>query len=207
MRVLSLCDKTGNMVRPWLEAGHECVIVDIQHPKGIHRDGILTRVGADLLDLEPGDLGEFDFGASFTPCTHLAVSGARWWAAKGEAALWEGLALARKSVDILERIPTWMLENPVGRLSSLWRRPDHTFNPCDFGGYLTPPGDAYTKRTCLWTSPSFVMPEPRRVEPVEGSKMHLMAPSPARADLRSATPMGFAHAVFLANSRILSKAA
>ena len=48
LAILSLCDRTGNMVRPWLEAGHECWIVDIQHEPGIHRDGNLVQVGVDL---------------------------------------------------------------------------------------------------------------------------------------------------------------
>lgn len=94
-----------------------------------------------------------------------------------------------------------MIENPVGRLSTAWRKPDHTFNPCDFGGYLEPAGDAYTKRTCLWTGGGFVMPEPRPVAPTAGSMMHTRyAPGPERANLRAATPMGFARAVFLANA-------
>jgi len=65
--------------------------------------------------------------------------------------------------------------------------------------YLEPPGDTYTKKTCLWTGGGFKMPEKRSVEPTEGSKMHLMPPSENRANLRSATPMGFAQAVFEAN--------
>ena len=95
-----------------------------------------------------------------------------------------------------------MLENPVGVLSSIPHigKPDHLFDPCDYAGYsLTLERDAYTKRTCLWVGNGFRMPEPRRVEPVLGSKMHLLPPSEDRADIRSATPEGFARAVFLAN--------
>jgi hypothetical protein len=58
-----------------------------------------------------------------------------------------------------------MLENPVGVLSSYWRKPDHTFDPCDYGGYLNPAGDAYTKKTCLWTGGGFIMPGKKPVDP------------------------------------------
>lgn len=200
MIVLSLCDRTGTMVRPWAEAGYECWIVDIQHPAGEHRgeDGIV-RVGADVTRWLP-PRADYRFAFAFPPCTHLAISGARWFRDKGLAALAEGLT----TVDACRRIlewsgAPWMLENPVGTLSTYWRHPDYTFNPCDFGGYLAPAGDAYTKRTCLWTGNGFVMPEPRPVEPTEGSKMHLMAPSDRRGDLRAETPEGFARAVFAAN--------
>ena len=92
-----------------------------------------------------------------------------------------------------------MIENPVGKFSDHMGKPDHRFNPCDYGGYLEPEGDAYTKKTCLWTGNGFRMPEPRPVEPLEGSKMHLMTPGPEREKQRSATPMGFAEAVYQAN--------
>lgn len=92
-----------------------------------------------------------------------------------------------------------MIENPVSTLSTYWRKPDHTFDPCDYGGYVSPPADQYTKKTCLWVGNGFVMPKTRPVEPVLGSKMHFVGPSPERANLRSATPLGFAYAVFQAN--------
>lgn len=92
-----------------------------------------------------------------------------------------------------------MIENPVSAVSTYWRKPDYTFNPCDYGGYLTPPDDAYTKRTCLWTGNGFAMPKPKPVKPVEGSRMHSLGPSTDRAALRSITPQGFARAVFEAN--------
>lgn len=86
------------------------------------------------------------------------------------------------------------IENPVGRLATVWRPPDVAFDPCEFAGYLDPPGDLYTKRTCLWTFGGFRLPERRWHFPVEGSKMHKMSGS--WEDERSETPMGFAEAVF-----------
>lgn len=54
LRVLSLCDLTGNMVRPWVEAGHDATIVDLQHPARRKHDGI-HRVGLDVRTFEPRD--------------------------------------------------------------------------------------------------------------------------------------------------------
>lgn len=194
--VLSLCDRTGHMVEPWAEAGFECVCVDVQHSEGEHREGLVTWVGADVRWWLP-PRREFAVVFAFPPCTNLAISGARWFKDKGLRGLVDGLELVERCRAICEWSGApWMLENPVSTLSTYWREPDFTFDPCDFGAYLEPPGDAYTKRTCLWTGNGFTMPEKRPVFPHKGSQMHLLAPSPDRADKRSETPRGFARAVF-----------
>jgi hypothetical protein len=199
--VLSLCDRTGNMVRPWLAAGHECWIVDMQHEPGEHRDPdnpLLVRVGADVTRWLPPRV-EYRIVFGFPPCTNLAVSGSRWFKGKGLAGLIDGLRVVEGTREIAEWADApWMLENPVSTLSSYWRKPDHYFDPCDYAR-LAGKHEAYTKRTCLWTGNGFVMPEPRRMEPELGSKMHLLPPSEDRGDLRSITPLGFARAVYLAN--------
>lgn len=200
--VLSICDKTGVMVQPWLEAGYRCMIVDIQHPKGETVEGRLTKVGADITTWLP-PLTEYAATFAFPPCTHLANSGARWFKDKGLPALIEGLQLVEAARRICEwtRAP-WLLENPNGTLSTYWRKPDHSFDPHEYGGYLPGGGDAYTKHTNLWVGGGFVMPDKRPVEPTEGSKMHFVPPSAERANIRSATPEGFARAVFAANSSV-----
>jgi len=201
MRVLSLCDYTGNMVRPWLDAGHEATIVDLQHPAGEHGDGLLTRVGASVLEWRPS--GAYDVVFAFPPCTDLAVSGARHFASKGPERLKTALQVVLGCMEIVMQsgAPAWAVENPVSRLATYWRKPDYTFDPWEYGGYLDPVGDRYSKRTCLWTSVAFRMPMKRPVHPSEGSKMHRMGPSKERANLRSATPMGFAQAVYEANCK------
>jgi len=200
--VLSLCDHSGIMVQPWAEAGYDCIIVDILHPAGESKDGNITRIGADLLTWMP-PMREYAAVFAFPMCKNLAVSGARWFKDKGLRGLIEGLVLVERCREICEWAGApWMLENPVSTISTYWRKPDYSFDPCDFGGYLEPAGDTYTKKTCLWTGNGFVMPEPRRVEATEGSKMHLMAPSPDRDLLRSKTPAGFARAVFEANHSV-----
>ena len=195
--VLSLCDRTGNMVRPWAEAGYECICVDIQHD-GIRTEGNITFIGADVRFWMPPPR-KYEIVFAFPPCTNLAVSGARWFTDKGMGGLMEALEIVEACRRICEWSEApWMIENPVSTISSYWRKPDHTFDPCDYGGYLNPPGDAYTKRTCLWTGGGFTMPPRMPVTPCEGSKMHRLPPSADRGDLRSVTPRGFARAVMLA---------
>jgi hypothetical protein len=140
---------------------------------------------------------EFDMVFAFPPCTDLANSGARWFKEKGLTALIAALQVVEACRRICEESGApWMLENPVGQLSTYWRNPDYTFDPCDYG-------DPYTKKTCLWTGGGFVLPWRSRIEPTEGSKMHRLPPSAERANLRSATPTGFARAVFEVNAPAL----
>lgn len=187
------------MVQPWADAGFLCYCVDTQHPGGMHRKGNIIRVGADIRDWLP-PYGEIQMLFAFPPCTSVAVSGARWFKDKGLGSVVEALELFEAAVRLAEWTGApYMIENPVSTVSTYWRKPDYIFDPCDYGGYLKPPGDAYTKRTCLWTGNGFIMPTPRRVTPVEGSKMHQLAPSIDRAELRSVTPKGFAQAIFEAN--------
>jgi len=187
------------MVLPWAEAGFLCYCVDIQHPPGEHRIGNIVRVGADVREWLP-PFGPVKILFAFPPCTHVAVSGARWFRDKGL----EGLIRSLELFDAAVRLAEWakapyMIENPVSTISTYWRKPNYTFHPCDYGKYLSPPGDAYTKRTCLWTGNGFKMPKARRIAPTEGSRMHTLPPSSQRAMLRSVTPLGFARAVFHAN--------
>lgn len=200
--VLSLCDRTGNMVKPWAEAGCNCVCVDTQHEPGLTKHPTLPiwYAGKDVRDFEWPSPTRIVF--AFPPCTDMAVSGARWFRDKGLSAIITALQIVEACRRICDGSGApYMIENPVSTLATYWREPDHTFDPCDYGGYLNPPGDTYTKRTCIWAGNGFVMPKPQRVEPVQGSLMHLMPPSADRADKRSETPRGFARAVFEANSR------
>ena len=187
LRILSLCDYTGNMLKPWAAAGHYCVAVDIAYHTD-HHDGIwrLKRDVKLLRSVYPVDLA-FDWIFAFPPCTDLASSGARWFESKGLGATIEALQLVQSCLQICETANRgWMIENPVGRLSSAWRKPDFKFDPCDYG-------DPYTKKTCLWVGGAFELPPFEPIEPVEGSKMHTKLRS-QRA--RSETPQGFANAVF-----------
>lgn len=190
--IISCFDYTTNMVKPWADAGYLCYCVDMQHPQGETQEGNIIKVGADMLHWLP-PRGNIAFAAFFPPCTDVAVSGARWFRDKGLGKLINALTLFKRSVDLAELTGApYIIENPVCTVSSYWRKPDYTFDPCDYG-------DPYTKKTCLWSGNGFKMPPKQRVEPTQGSKMHLMPPSDERANLRSATPTGFANAVFEAN--------
>lgn len=203
--VLSLCDRTGNMVLPWLEAGYQAVTVDVQpaEPK-VGRVHVVADVRA-LQDLAVPDLAAV---FAFPPCTNLAVSGARWFRDKGLAGLIEGLEIVEACRAICEAAGApWMLENPVSTLSTYWREPDHVFHPFDFTAFEL--GDNYTKKTCLWTGGGFVMPEPARYHDAgePDDRIHKAPPADDRGDIRSATPLGFARAVFAANAPHLKEQA
>lgn len=202
MIVLSLFDYTGNMVRPWADAGYRCIIVDVQHGAlSVEDHQNIEKVGGDIRNYMP-PRGEYAAVFAFPPCTHLAVSGARWFKGKGLRALADSIELFACAAEICEWTGApYLIENPVSTISSYWRKPDYSFDPCDYAGYEGGESDLYTKKTCLWTGGGFVMPQARRFDPVQGSKMHLLPPSDERANLRSATPKGFARAVFEANSR------
>jgi hypothetical protein len=198
--VLSLCDRTGNAVRPWAAAGWECWCVDVQHDGDTTRDGIRFIREDVRRFLPPKDIA---IVFAFPPCTNLAVSGARWFKEKGLYGLAEGLDLVARCARICEWSGSpWMLENPVGVLSTYWRKPDYTFQPWNFG-------DMESKKTCLWTGGAFVMPEFENVTKPDGVKESTwkMPPSAERGDLRSVTFPGFAEAVFRANSGRLAEEA
>lgn len=208
--VVSLCDRSGNMVRPWAEAGWPCECVDILNEPRV--EGNITFVRADVFHYQPPLNPRIMFAAP--PCTHLANSGAMWFASKGIPKLIEALQLVERCRELCEHSGApWMIENPVGRLSTCWRRPDYVFHPYQYGGYLDPPGDAYAKSTCVWVGAGFVMPRTWSVTPVwTGRKItnspkrmfdpdspHRDLPVRDRGYIRAITPLGFAIAVCLAN--------
>ena len=204
---ISLFDYTGNMLKPWLEAGYECHIYDIQHPRGtFHReDGMITHY-ADLSEPPPFLPHKVDFMAGFPPCTDVAVSGARWMRGKGLRALQQSIGYFATCAEVADMLQCpYMIENPVSTISTYWREPDHKFHPAWYAGY-SDISENYTKETWLWVSddPKFVMP-PRQsagdlFEGPDVTYIHHQSPGPERANIRSATPMGFARAVFEANS-------
>lgn len=204
--VVSLCDLTGNFTRPWVEAGYEAVLVDPQHGFS-SSDGRVTNLAMTVEEAIPALsnlIGRIAFVAAFPPCTDLAGSGARWWAAKYAA---DPLFQAR-AVAVAEQCRTfarvsgapWFVENPASALSRIFGKADHTFHPCDYTAHE--PADNYTKKTCLWTGGGFVMPPAARDLDLGApdDRIHKAPPGPARANFRSATPMGFARAVFAANA-------
>lgn len=209
--IISLADITGTMVEPWVQAGYSAILVDPQHPAGITTSGPVTKIGRVIDHPETWAVirrairgGAVSFVAGFPPCTDLAVSGARWFEAKRKA----DPAVQFKAMHVVWQCQVigelagapWFAENPVSQISSLWRKPDYSFNPHDYTGHEA--GDNYTKKTCLWTGGGFTMPAPFKDETLGApdDRIHKCPPGPERANIRSATPKGFAKAIYLANA-------
>ena len=221
--IISLCDLTGIMVKPWVESGYRAVLVDPQHKEQSNKGGV-ERLPFTILDAMPR-LSEiiknenvvFVFG--FPPCTDVAVSGAAHFESKrqkdphfqAKAAL---VAEECRVIGMACGCP-WGFENPVSVFSGIFGKPNHSFHPYEYGKYLPDgdkhpeypeyikPRDAYPKKTCLWTGGGFVMPEKMPVDITPGySDQHkkLGGKSERTKNIRSATPRGFAKAVFLANA-------
>lgn len=197
--VVSLCDRTGNMVKPWAEAGYECWCVDIQH--SIRRDGREGNINFVWGDantwLPPQEIrGRIAILFAFPPCTNTSLSGARDFQKKGSAMLRHAVEL----FENCEKAGAWagvpyMVENPASVISTHYRKPDYKFQPWQYG-------DLWQKETWLWTGNEFRMPRPIHAMKPEGvtQKIWQMPPSDDRADLRAETPPGFARAVFEANA-------
>lgn len=200
--IISLCDKTGIMVKPWADAGYDCICIDVQHSMQTdHVDGNITKRWADIRNLTPSDLPEPAAIFGFPPCTNLAVSGARWFKRKGLRGFIDGLELVDKCRELCEWYGCpWMIENPVGRLSTAWRKPDSIFQPWEYG-------DLWRKKTCIWHGNGFKFPKPKYTEEPEGvtNKIWEQPPGAERANIRSETPPKFARAVWEANKRVVSR--
>lgn len=195
LAVISLCDFTGNMVKPWADQGLQCYCVDIQH--SIRNDRVennIHYVWGDCRSWTPPENVQPIILFAFPPCTHLASSGARDFQKKDWNMLRDGMDLfmACMHAGKWSGVP-YMVENPIGRISGLHHQPEYIFDPCDYG-------NPYTKKTCVWAGNGFVMPPKNRVEPTKGSMMHTMPENKARTILRSKTPEGFANAVFKVNN-------
>ena len=228
--VLSLYDYTGEAVRPWAKDGYECHCYDIQHDD----TKVIYFEGGGSIHFKHADLHNIDnmldlcdiyktwnvlFGMAFPVCTDMAVSGATHFKTKAEAdPLFQDKAVAYAvwCSELFEDLGVpYFIENPVSVLSTKWRKPDHSFHPYQFGGYIPEvqadhprwpeyiaARDAYPKKTCLWVGNGFKMPKHKAVDPVAGySTQHLKlgGKSMKTKNIRSATPRGFALAVYEAN--------
>jgi len=197
--IVSLCDRSGIMVKPWAKAGWECYCVDTAHSIRADRlEGNTTYCWGDVRSWTPPGGRQVAMLFGFPPCTDLASSGARDFKKKSWPLLRDGMDLfwACLQAGKWAGCP-YMVENPVGRIAGIHEPATYTFDPCDYG-------DPYTKKTCLWTGGGFVMPPKNRVEPVEGSKILDYGPSEDRQAKRSETPAGFARAVYESNKNVVS---
>lgn len=177
MRVLVACEYSATVRDAFRSKGHDawsCDILPTEKDAAWHIQGDVLEVigsGWDLMIAHP-------------PCTHLAVSGARWFKDKlVEQA--EALEFVRRLLDApIEKIA---LENPVSIISSRIRKPDQVIQPWQFG-------HGETKATCLWLKnlPKLV---PTNIVEGREARIHKMPPGPDRWKERSRTFQGIANAM------------
>lgn len=176
MKVLVACEYSGRVRDAFLNAGHDAMSCDLlpSDAPGPHYQGDVR----DVLD------GGWDLMVAHPPCTHLAVSGARWFKHKQKEQ-----AEALDFVRLLLGAPIEMIaiENPVSVISSKIRKPDQIIQPWQFG-------HGETKATCLWLKN---LPKLMETNVVDGRepRIHRLPPSDDRWKKRSETYQGIADAM------------
>lgn len=204
--VVCLFDISGVMGEPWREAGYGVINIDIQgsdETLKLPGPGEAVSWKYDITNGVPKKLAEIDgqvkFACAFPPCTHLAVSGARWFKGKGLRKLSESIAMFATAADYLEQSGArYFIENPVSTISTYWRKPDYTFHPWFFNKLDS--SSSYTKKTCLWVGGGFVMPPACVDESLAVVSDRIIGLSGKDKYERSLTPKGFAIAVFQSNN-------
>ncbi len=179
VRVLAACEYSGRVRNAFRALGHDawsCDLLPSEDDSPFHIQGDvlgLLGIGWDLMIAHP-------------PCTHLAVSGARHFAAKrADGRQQEALDFVRALMAA--PIPRWCIENPVSIISSQIRKPDQTIQPWQFG-------HGETKATCLWLKGLLPLRPTNIVEGRE-QRVHRMPPGPDRWKERSRTFEGIAQAM------------
>lgn len=136
MKVLLACEESQAVTKEFRLLGHEAYSCDILPTSGNNPEWHLQQDVTSLLNKK------WDLIIAFPPCTHLASSGAAWFEQKRkDGRQQEGIdffMLFTKS-----NCPKIVIENPVGIMSKVYRKPDQIIQPYMFG-------DPYSKRTCLW---------------------------------------------------------
>lgn len=176
MRVLVACEYSGRVRDAFIRRGHDALSCDLlpTDVPGPHYQGDVRDVLGDGWDLM----------VAHPPCTHLAVSGARWFKEK-QAEQAEALEFVRLLLDApIQRIA---LENPVSIISSRIRKPDQIIQPWQFG-------HGETKATCLWLK-NLPALWPTCIVPGREARVHKMPPGPDRWKKRSETYPGIAEAM------------
>ena len=180
MRALIACEESQAVTIAMRAKGVEAYSCDILpcsggHP-GWHIQGDVRQVLR-----EP-----WDMVIAFPPCTHLACSGARWFKEKqADGRQYQGISMFMECTEA--NAPRVAVENPVGIMSTKYRKPDQIIQPWQHG-------HGETKATCLWLK-GLPLLEPTNVVPGREQRVWKMAPGPDRARLRSKTFPGIARAM------------
>lgn len=219
--VWSLFDGSGLAVWDWAAAGYQCYCfnadsadhgeyaVKVRHPN-IHYVNCWIDYNFESEVIQAQSIPEPGIIFAYPSCTNLSGAGAKHSRTGNE--MMESVNNA-KYVEWLGNKYNcpWYVENPVGKMSSLWRKPNFYFDPYEYGGYLSdaegsfhpkmPLRDAYTKKTCIWCGNGFMKPDKLPVPHIGffwGWK-YLGGKSEKTKQLRSLTPRGWARAVFVKN--------
>lgn len=217
--VHSYFDGSGLAVIDYAKAGYKCLCFnsdDADHGvykiKTEHPNITYVDVWIDD-DFDPSVYGTPSIIFAFPDCTNLSGSGSQHERSE------QDIEISVNNAKVVERLANrfncpYYIENPVGKMSTKFRKPNYYFDPYEYGGYLTgeeevfhprmPKFDAYTKKTCLFTGNGFIMPPKKPVEHIGfcWSWKYLGGKSAKTKVLRSLTPRGFAKAVFLYNKGV-----
>jgi hypothetical protein len=176
MRVLIACEFSGVVRDAFAKLGHDVMSCDLlpTESDGPHYQGNVLDI------LEDG----WDLMIAHPPCTHLAVSGARWFKDK-QAEQADALKFVQTLLDA--PIPKIALENPISIISSKIRKPDQIIQPWQFG-------HGETKATCLWLKGLKPL-TPTKIVDGREARVHKLPPSEDRWKLRSKTFQGIADAM------------
>ena len=180
MKILVACEESQAVTIEMRRLGHEAYSCDIEPCSGGHPEWHLQVDALELLKMKG------DMILAFPPCTHLAVSGARYFEQKRK----DGRQQA--AIDFFMRFanadcPKIAIENPVGIMSSVWRKPDQIIQPWQFG-------HGETKKTCLWLK-GIPLLVPTNIVDGREQRIWKMPPSEDRAKNRAKTFPGIARAM------------
>lgn len=197
LKVLIACEESQSVTKEMRSLGLEAFSCDILPPSGGHPEWHLQQ---DIIPLLEED---WDLIIAFPPCTYLTVTGNRWFNIEkyGEKAI-QRHKDKEDAVNFFmlfanNKCPKIAIENPVGVMSSIWRKPDQIINPYQFG-------DPFEKKTCLWLKglplliPTNIVEPPKRIQYESGKSMPgwyaeaWRLPKEERARLRSKTFPGIA---------------
>ena len=201
MKILVGCEESQAVTIELRKLGHEAYSCDLLPCSGGHVEWHLQH---DIFEVIA--LGGWDMLIAFPPCTYLTVTGNRWFNVEryGEKAIQrhkdKEFAIKFFKMFADANCDHIAIENPVGIMSSEWRKPDQIINPYQFG-------DPFEKKTCLWLKglpklvPTDTVAPPKRTEYASGKTMPAWyaeawkLPKEERAKLRSKTFPGIAKAM------------
>lgn len=180
MKVLVACEESQAVTIELRKLGHETFSCDLLECSGGHPEWHLQTDVTELLK------EQWDMIIAFPPCTDLTVSGARWFKEKiADGRQQKSIEFFMQFVNVdCDKIA---IENPIGIMSTKYRKPDQIIQPWQFG-------HGETKATCLWLKGLSKLIPTNIVEGRE-QKVWRLPPGPDRAKLRSKTYLGIAKAM------------